>query len=140
MNSKKYGQDVFIEKINELKNKENFTLDDGIKSIKTLYDMKDKCELLSIRDTIDIVIFKIAQEISFSKIAVNIFKYEKFRSKLSVDQNKIIWYEGVERVGSADGIKQIIFRETDNMEEILIEKFNGRSIRINEKAFILEWE
>ncbi|AIY81080.1 hypothetical protein ACTFIN_07270 [Clostridium cagae] len=140
MNSKKYGQDVFIEKINELKNKENFTLDDGIKSIKTLYDMKDKCELLSIRDTIDIVIFKIAQEISFSKIAVNIFKYEKFRSKLSVDQNKIIWYEGVERVGSADGIKQVIFRETDNMEEILIEKFNGRSIRINEKAFILEWE
>ncbi|MBN1039065.1 MULTISPECIES: hypothetical protein [unclassified Clostridium] len=140
MNSKKYGQDVFIEKINELKNKENFTLDDGIKSIKTLYDMKDKCELLSIRDTIDIVIFKIAQEISFSKIAVNIFKYEKFRSKFSVDQNKIIWYEGVERVGSADGIKQIIFRETDNMEEILIEKFNGRSIRINEKAFILEWE
>ncbi|NFT07905.1 hypothetical protein FDF26_12690 [Clostridium botulinum] len=140
MNSKKYGQDVFIEKINELKNKENFTLDDGIKSIKTLYDMKDKCELLSIRDTIDIVIFKIAQEISFSKIAVNIFKYEKFRSKFSVDQNKIIWYEGVERVGSVDGIKQIIFRETDNMEEILIEKFNGRSIRINEKAFILEWE
>ncbi|NFO86140.1 hypothetical protein FDC58_04960 [Clostridium botulinum] len=140
MNSKKYGQDVFIEKINELKNKENFTLDDGIKSIKTLYDMKDKCELLSIRDTIDIVIFEIAQEISFSKIAVNIFKYEKFRSKLSVDQNKIIWYEGVERVGSADGIKQVIFRETDNMEEILIEKFNGRSIRINEKAFILEWE
>ncbi|WP_105176906.1 MULTISPECIES: hypothetical protein [Clostridium] len=140
MNSKKYGQDVFIEKINELKNKENFTLDDGIKSIKTLYDMKDKCELLSIRDTINIVIFKIAQEISFSKIAVNIFKYEKFRSKFSVDQNKIIWYEGVERVGSADGIKQIIFRETDNMEEILIEKFNGRSIRINEKAFILEWE
>ncbi|KFX55787.1 hypothetical protein FDC50_07645 [Clostridium botulinum] len=140
MNSKKYGQDVFIEKINELKNKENFTLDDGIKSIKTLYDMKDKCELLSIRDTIDIVIFKIAQEISFSKIAVNIFKYEKFRSKLSVDQNKIIWYEGVERVGSADGIKQVIFRETDNMEEISIEKFNGRSIRINEKAFILEWE
>ncbi|MBN1068346.1 hypothetical protein FC789_11410 [Clostridium botulinum] len=140
MNSKKYGQDVFIEKINELKNKENFTLDDGIKSIKTLYDMKDKCELLSIRDTIDIVIFKIAQEISFSKIAVNIFKYKKFRSKLSVDQNKIIWYEGVERVGSADGIKQVIFRETDNMEEILIEKFNGRSIRINEKAFILEWE
>ncbi|ACD23761.1 hypothetical protein FDE76_02775 [Clostridium botulinum] len=140
MNSKKYGQDVFIEKINELKNKENFTLDDGIKSIKTLYDMKDKCELLSIRDTIDIVIFKIAQEIFFSKIAVNIFKYEKFRSKFSVDQNKIIWYEGVERVGSADGIKQIIFRETDNMEEILIEKFNGRSIRINEKAFILEWE
>ncbi|NFF37121.1 hypothetical protein FCV15_12805 [Clostridium botulinum] len=131
---------MFIEKINELKNKENFTLDDGIKSIKTLYDMKDKCELLSIRDTIDIVIFKIAQEISFSKIAVNIFKYEKFRSKLSVDQNKIIWYEGVERVGSADGIKQVIFRETDNMEEILIEKFNGRSIRINEKAFILEWE
>ncbi|NFS29037.1 hypothetical protein FDF12_03250 [Clostridium botulinum] len=140
MNSKKYGQDVFIEKINELKNKENFTLDDGIKSIKTLYDMKDKCELLSIRDTIDIVIFKIAQEISFSKIAVNIFKYEKFRSKFSVDQNKIIWYEDVERVGSADGIKQIIFREIDNMEEILIEKFNGRSIRINEKAFILEWE
>ncbi|NFF80401.1 hypothetical protein FC764_03915 [Clostridium botulinum] len=140
MNSKKYGQDVFIEKINELKNKENFTLDDGIKSIKNLYDIKDECELLSIRDTIDIVILKIAEKISFSKIAVNIFKYKKFRSKLSVDKNKIIWYEDVERVGSADGIKQVIFRETDNMEEILIEKFNGRSIRINEKAFILGWE
>ncbi|AOR23878.1 hypothetical protein [Clostridium taeniosporum] len=140
MDSKKYDQEKIIEEINKLKNKSSFTLDEGIKAIKILYDIKDKCEEFLIRDTIDIVIFRIAEKISFSKIAINIFKYKKIRNKLFVDEDKVIWYDGIERIGSADGIKKISYRIVDEMEEILIEKFNGHSIRINEKAFILGWK
>ncbi|SFC23387.1 hypothetical protein [Clostridium uliginosum] len=141
MDNGKYVEEICRAMIKEFEEKEHFTLDEGVKAIKDLYRVKEECNwATNIANTIDNIINDIANKICIGGIAASIFKYKKIRDKITIDKDNVIWYDGFERVGIASGIKNITEKKTNDIEEILIEKNNGKSIRINDKAFVLGWE
>ncbi|GAA0076126.1 hypothetical protein UT300005_05040 [Clostridium sp. CTA-5] len=141
MDKGKYIEEICRAMIRDFEEKESFTLDEGIKAIKDLYSVKEEKELSNdIASTIESTIADIANKIGISSITISIFKYKNIRDKVTIDKNMVLWYDGFERIGKESGIKSITEKKVDNVQEILIEKINGRSIRINDRAFILGWE
>ncbi|MBW6409372.1 hypothetical protein [Clostridium weizhouense] len=141
MDKGKYIEEIRRAMIRDFEEKESFTLDEGVKAIKDLYSVREDSEVSNdIISSIENTINTIAKKIGINKVTVSIFKYKNVRDKVTIDENMVLWYDGFERIGKASGIKSITEKTVDNVQEILIEKINGRAIRINDRAFILGWE